>query len=422
MWMVKASKRTCMGCGQDNPEPGELCAICAAIGLAPAIGRLGDPGLAPMLSTACRPEPGDLTAILAGAPANGTITLGPGLYLLTAPLQVSQGLTLIGAGAEATRVVGAVGLAGPLVHAHLSSDATLALKDLAIVHAPEGAPDRQTDVLRVTAGRLSLTRCRVEGTSGIGGAGVSVRGDAQLEADACEVLGTGNNGIAVGGAARATLLDCALSGHGGFGLAVGATALVEATRLIARTNERGGVAVEAQAGLSLSGGTIANNGRRGILVRSSGPCSLTGIAIERNEGPGVEAVSAGRLVIDANHIRANRGAGVVMGEGARAEARANACEENALDGFAVFKGARAKLVGNESHRNGRYGVWVGGGGEAALSEDDATDNHRGGFMAAYTAAIAPEGHGPAAFSRRSDRSARPQQEQQRRPGSFRGRR
>lgn len=410
----------CQGCGADAAGEGPLCGACAAIDLAPSLGLRGEPGLAPTLARHHLPVPGDLTAMIASAAPDATLTLGPGTYMLRAPMHLSHARRIQGAGLELTRVIAAPGLRGPLVHVHLTAGSTLELADLTIVYAPEWG-DREADIVRLTAGRLAVTRCRFEGTEAVGGAGVRVRSNAELTFEAGEIVGTGGCGLRAMEDARVRLAHVTLSAHAGFGMWVGDRAAVTATQLTARGNGRGGLAVESVGRLETQGGAIVANGRRGVLIRTAAPCRLREGAIERNAGPGVEVCSAGELSLEGNQIRGNRGAGVMMGEGARASARANACEENTEDGFAVFRGARAQLVDNGVSRNGRYGIWVGTGGEAALDGNAAGDNRGGEYMAAYAAVIAPEGQGGAVFGRRSDRAVRPNHDRGR-PGGYRQRR
>ena len=357
------------------------------------LGAAADPGLSPTLAVPGRLLPGDLTAALENALPNAVLRLAPGDYVVTGPLARRHPLTVIGAGPGLTRVTFLVPAGRPAWHLHVAEGHAIALSDLAIALPPGAAP---SELLLLTAGHLRLTRCRLEG-NGSAGHGLSVRGEARLDAEAC-----------------------ALSHGGGYGLFVADRAVVTGDRLTLQGNGRGGVAVEAAAALTLTASRVAGNGRRGVLVRTTGECRLEANTITHNAGPGVEVVASPGLALDANRICGNRGAGLMLGEGSRATASANACEENSEDGIAVYKGARVRLVGNGAHRNGRFGVCVGSGGEAALDDNAAGDNQGGAFMAAHSAVL----DGPSvvtAFRRRSDRSPRPTPEQAR-YGQFRGRR
>lgn len=383
--------------------------------MAPALGSGIEPGLSPSLAGTRRVPPCDLTALFAGAQPGTRFILGPGRYELSGAVRLSHGVTVEGAGSDETRVVA---IAGARVHVHLQDEADLVLfRDLTLAQAQPGevAPVPATEVLRVTAGQLSLVRCRLEGGAG----GLWVGRKARVEAEACVVEGSSGAGVLVTDDAHVLLNACELVSHAGFGLQVGHRARLEARAIAACRNARGGLAAEAWAELAVADSTIAGNDRRGVVVRSCGPCRLSRNTIEHNAGPGIEAGRAPGLALEANRIRANQGAGVMLGEGARVEASANACEENAQDGFAVYKGAWARLVGNGAHRNGRFGVWVGSGGEAALADNQAGENEGGAFMAAWTAAIAPES--AASFGRRSDQSSRAAREHMR-PGGRYGRR
>lgn len=389
-----------------------MCAECAAAGMAPALGSGVEPGLSPSLAGTRRVPPGDLTPLLAGAQPGTRFVLGPGRYVLNGPVRLGHGMVVEGAGCGETRVVA---IAGARVHVHLQDESESVLfQDLTFAQAQPGelAPVPATEVLRATSGHVSLLRCRLEGGAG----GLWVGRTARVEAEACVFEGSSGAGMLVTDAARVALSSCELAAHAGFGLQVGHRARVEARAIAACRNARGGLAVEAWGELSVYDSTIAGNDRRGVVVRSLGPCELRRNTIEHNAGPGIEAGRAPGLALEANRIRANQGAGVMLGEGARVEASANACEENAQDGFAVYKGAWARLVGNGAHRNGRFGVWVGSGGEAALADNQAGDNEGGAFMAAWTAAIAPES--AASFGRRSDQSSRGAREHLRPGGRF----
>lgn len=387
----------CRACGSETTGAGLLCPACAAIDNAPTLGHTADPGLAPMLAVPGRLIPGDLTGALEAAQPGAVLRLAPGVYTLRGPLKRIHPLTLEGAGPQETRILCTAGTAESLWHLHLAEGGTVRLANLTIA-----LDSPATELLSVTAGQLQLQQVRLEGTPK-GGHGLTLRGDAQLDADACEILNMGGTGLRAFDDARLRLTTCTLTGHGGYGLAAGHRAAVEAERLVVQANGRGGVSVEAEATLDLQTSRIAGNGRRGVLVRASGSCKLHGNTIEHNAGPGVEAIAAPGLTLDGNQIRGNRGAGMMLGEGARAEARANACAENSEDGVAVFKGARVRLEGNDATRNGRFGFWVGSGGEVALADNTADDNERGAFMAAHSATL--DGHS-LHFHRRSDRSPR----------------
>jgi hypothetical protein len=385
-----------------------LCPACTAAGAAPALGTSTDPGLAPTLAGIRRVPPGDLTAILAGAQPGTELRLAAGRYMLSEPVRLAHGLRLVGAGAEQTVIVG---VAGARLHVHpLEANETITMEGLTLTQTASEAG--RAELLRVTAGHLTLRDCRLEG--GLGA--LWVGGRARVEATGCGFIGSAGCGLQAMESAVVKLVDCIVSGHAGFGVRVGDRAQLDATALTARSNGRGGVAVGAWGRLSLVGGAIAENGRRGVLIRSAAPCRVADCAITHNAGPGVEVGRTPSLALERNQIRANQGAGVMLGDGARAEASANALEENAEDGFAVYQGASARLVGNGANRNGRFGVWVGSGGEAALADNAAGDNQGGEYMAAWTAAIAPEA--AAWFGRRSDQSSRAAREHLRPGGRF----
>lgn len=406
----------CRACGCETTDSSPLCNACAVVENAPMLGLDTDPGLAPTLAVPGRQLPGDLTAAFDTASPHAVLRLAPGDYTLRGPLTRRHPLTVIGAGPDQTRIHCTGVSAQALWHVHLAAGETVALSGLAIALAPASTP---SELITVTAGQLRLHQCRLEGT-GKASHGLSVRGDARLEAEGSAFLNLGGTGVRLLDAAQARLMSCSATGNGGYGLLAAQRAIVEAIGLTLQANGRGGAAVEAEARLLLEASRITGNGRRGVLVRASGACRLSANMIEHNAGPGVEVVASPGLVLDGNQIRGNRGAGLMLGEGSRAEARSNACEDNSEDGIAVYKGARVRLVGNGAHRNGRFGVWVGSGGEAALDANTAGDNRGGAFMAAHTAVLDGEGV-VTAFRRRSDRSARPTPEQAR-YGSFRGRR
>ncbi len=410
-------RRSCTHCGLDTDGTASLCRPCLAAGWAPDLGGDADPGLAPTLAGIRRLPPGDLTAALAGAQPGTTFRLAAGRYELTGPVRLSHAVRLEGEGPDATRLVAAP---GARLHVHLQDDAalvTLTGLTLEQARAPEAAPvvpTAPTEVLRATAGALTLTDCRLTG-----GRGLWVGRAARVSLSACAITEADGPGLAVTDEAIATLTGCRLVGNQGFGLQAGHRATLVADACTCEANGRGGVAAEERARLTLVASTITGNGRRGVLVRSSAPCRVEATTIEANAGPGIEVGRAPGLALEANRIRANQGAGVMVGDGARVQAAANACEANAEDGFAVYKGASVRLVGNDARHNGRFGVWVGSGGEAALSDNAADGNQAGEFMAAWSAAIAPEAADR--FGRRSDQSSRAAREHLR-PGGRYGRR
>ncbi len=95
------------------------------------------------------------------APEGATIVLAPGVYRVAAPLDVYRSLTLRGAGADRTTVIGTT--AGHLLG--FSGNGSLTAVGIAFRHVSLGPESDPADIALFRGGRVELSDCRFEGAS-----------------------------------------------------------------------------------------------------------------------------------------------------------------------------------------------------------------------------------------------------------------
>jgi parallel beta-helix repeat protein len=229
----------------------------------------------------------------------GTLRLGASTFDLDAPLIVQTALTLEGADASRTVLVGSG--AGGVIRVQGGS---LTLSNVSVTYRGSAA----ADVISVQAGTLTLRDAVVSG------------GVASSSGDA----GRLGSGVRVTDSGTATIERTTVHSNGRHGIFVDGRGTIRIDAITASRNAQAGIAVGGSSAPTITNSTLSNNGNSGILFaeRAAGIArnnlsqnnSLDGIALGGQASPRIEdndIRSNGRfgifIDVDANpSIQANR--------------------------------------------------------------------------------------------------------------------
>ena len=217
----------------------------------------------------------------------GTVRVASGAYQLDGPLVIRTRVTLVGAGRDATRIVGSA-------HAGVMrvEGGALTLSSASLVY--QGA--QPADVVTVLAGSLTLRDALVSG--GVAspstdparlGSGVRITGtgsstiertttrnngrhgifsdtSGSVRIDTVSALQNGQAGIAVGGSSAPTITNSTLANNGNSGLFFAERAGGVANGNRSQSNQLDGIAMGGQARPRIEDNDILDNGRFGIYI------------------------------------------------------------------------------------------------------------------------------------------------------------
>lgn len=315
-------------------------------------------------------QPGDdLQEALGGLVPGESLCLAPGTHTVTSSLRPGDGVRLVGADAENTRLV---------------------------------ADDELVDsaVIFVGGGEAVIERLTVAFEGELPDVDVVAVGDAVITIDDVVITGGTRHGLSVFGASAGTVRRSRFVGNGGNGLVVGDTSVIEVGDSTAEGNGFSGFVWTGDSGGAALGSTATANANVGFEVTGSAAPDLIGnVAAEnssgffwyeqgsgsasgntasdsRFDGFGTSGQAAPRLV--GNTARDNTAGGFAFGEGSSPTAVDNQAEANE-HGFVVWGDATPTLEANTASGNDNNGfVWYD---QAAGTTDgnEAIDNGAAGF-------------------------------------------
>jgi parallel beta-helix repeat protein len=280
--------------------------------------------------------------------AGDTVWIDAGIYRESVGLRT--GVTLLGAGAEDTRIE--VDFTGNPAYA-VEVD-SVRVKDLALAYTGDegiatvyisGASVAFEDchltggsasvVYAVAGAKLTLTNCTIDG----GGSGVYLGGDSEGHVRAsrisnltwsgvafeegafgsvraCTLAANGSVGILANGAGPVTVAGCTIQGNGSYGvyLTAGSRAFIDSCHITANTY--GGLAADGGSSGELTASTLVENRGSGVTVNASNQMTLSGNVIARNEWVGVYAVDRARVTLRGNSVVGNGSSGLLAHSGA----------------------------------------------------------------------------------------------------------
>lgn len=302
----------------------------------------------------------ELAAALLTVGSGSQITLSPGEYVFTAPLVVLRAVTLIGAGADETRISSSSPGAALIV----ATTGDLRLVDLALAHVGE----EPASVALVASGGYAFERVRVSGarsdTDGVGGFGVVLRPDAnpltgggtlQRLTDV-EAADNEGGGIVVGGTAQPTITGASITGASGCGICFvesgGGT--VEDSQV---TGVQAGLRVDDDAAPAVARLTVVA-AQAGIAVTGAGAPTVRNSDLEAN-ATGAEITGTGRPFLADSRITGSLDVGVRVSGRSRALLSGLSVTGSTTAGLAVVADAQPRVTGGEIATTGEVGaIWA----------------------------------------------------------------
>ncbi len=233
------------------------------------------------------PSGGDLAQAMQMIAAAGTIRLLAGQYALAAPLRIAKSLSIVGAGADSTRIV-----ASSTIAVGLADGQHLVLTGVAVDYAGQDP----VTLLTVESGDLRLTDVRLKGVAGGPGACDRVTGA----------------GLLLGSQASATVSGSTISSNCR-GLVSRGTGTVTIAKSSFVDNQVAGIIVDSSSAPEISGNRIQGS-RFGIWYMGSKGGLAAVNEITKNSGDGV-MISAGEPTLRSNRLDGNSGFQVTTCDG-----------------------------------------------------------------------------------------------------------
>lgn len=270
----------------------------------------------------------DVAAAVAAAPSGATVELGPGTHELSETLVLLRGVTLRGAGRDATVLQSPTPGGVVLV---LTGEPT-ALQDLALAHV---GPDQGSVVSGGPAATLSLTGARVVGaradSEGVGGVGI--------------LMAAGSGGQ-TGPVRRTTLqvTDTELLDNAVAGIVVAGEHRAELVRATVERNGQCGVCFLGTSDGGVRESRFADNAA-GIVAGGDAKPSVQGSTITGGE-VGLQVLDRAAPEVAGNTVTAARRAAMIWTDTAAGRVDANRCVDVEF-GIVVGPGAMPFLAEND---------------------------------------------------------------------------
>ena len=297
-------------------------------------------------------------------PAESTILLEPGTYLLTEPLDVGKPLRLVGAGMDETEVV--YEAEGYTVR--FSGDGPFIVEDITFRH--EGTA--VADVVVVQGGEVAFTRCRfteavwVEEEDENGRAGLHLLGDTTGIVQDCEVVENEFGGILIGDRSRPTLEGNVCTNNKRGGIVYSGYAGGVARQNDCSHNEWHGIAVEERAQPTLEENVCTDNEQSGIRYAGSAGGVARLNEFSRNGLSGIIVTDEAQPTLEQNVCNKNGEYGIIyyswysgafyLGNPGGV-ARQNECSNNKLSGIIITGPSQPTLEGNVCSGNEQVGIY-----------------------------------------------------------------
>jgi parallel beta-helix repeat protein len=328
----------------------------------------------------------ELEQALHQAPPGAYVCVRAGLHRLSRPLRLDRPLSIIGAGEDATFLVGE---RGPAILT-FSGDDTLLLSYLTLRREGEEAGD----VARCDQGKIVLRRCRVEGAKakeGPLGFGLRIYGRGRGEVEHCTFQRNELVGLGVDGQGAFTVEQSVFTANG-FGIVLRGVAAGAARNNTCSGNERSGVIVADEAKPRLEGNTCEGNKGSGIAYFGSS----TGVACNNtcsdNVASGIYVDERAQPTLEGNTCQGNKESGICYFGSAGGVARDNTCSSNESVGIIVADEAKPRLEGNTCQGTGVCGIAYVGSSAGVACNNSCSCNERYGIYVGKQAQPTLEGN------------------------------
>ena len=276
---------------------------------------------------------------IAAAPAGATLMLAGETFTVPNTIEVSQAITIIGAGPDST-IITSDGQMDRAVMRFNSSEVTLS--ELSVTYGGTSP----TNILEFDNATIDLLAVTVSG--------------ARFDANNPSFSASGN-GIAAIGTTSGTM-ESIIATDNEIGIGLHDRTSVDVSLSVTSDNRDHGFGFFDTTSSTATSNTSSSNGISGFAMFNTASPSLIGNTSSENEGPGF-------VYFDAS-------AGI---------ARDNTAEANMSNGFELQSTASPNLTANEASANAADGFrWVGESGGLA-SGNEASDNLSDGFVTVGTA-------------------------------------
>ena len=258
---------------------------------------------------------------MAAAVDGDTVRVGPGTYRERVVLR--SGVVVHGSGYEDTRIE-VDWLANPV---YAPSVAGAEISDFTLAYTGSEPPV----VVLLQSARVTVSRCRITSTGGIG---VYAVDGSEVEVRECVVEQNDGFGVYVSSGSRGYVRDSQIRG-----------------------NDYAGVAFDRGASGEVTGCLLTENSGNGITVNGAGPVVVSGSVLARNSGVGVFGLEGADMELRRNTVVGNGSYGILLRSGSVASIYDNVVVGNLYGGIVTTGGEQ----GDGSVRAiGHNGVWGNG--------------------------------------------------------------
>jgi parallel beta-helix repeat protein len=311
----------------------------------------------------------------------GTVQLEERVYRLSAPLNVTRPVSIVGTGPDRT----VIEVNAPGYGVGLRSSGQVTLHNLTIRRATNGPPG---DLIRALGGIVQLRDVVVVGglsgeieRKSVGGAGVVAGKNSRLIATGCVFRSNHGNGVLVNERASAELTDCVLEKNGDAGVYARTASTVTLARSACRENHTG-VWIEAASAASITSNDLERNAESGLVLSGhvGGSVVVRGTTCSSNGRDGIHVRTAAAPTIIGNTCTGNRRNGVALTDQSGGTVRGNTCKANGRHGLRVCDDATPVLEENSAEGNAECGILfeerAAGVGRGNICQDNRGDGIR----------------------------------------------
>lgn len=282
----------------------------------------------------------------------GTIRLGPGVYRLSGPLELPDGLRLVGAGSDKTHLLGT----GEGFVLRLAGTGKYELQRIHV----EYVGGQCANVVEVRAQDVLIVDCRFTGG----------KRDRQTQRGGC--------GLWIGGLSKAIVQNCIAEHNALTGIHVSELAQPTLTNNLCRNNQNCGIGYFGKSGGLARGNTCEGNTVCGIWVGEQAQPALENNLCRNNKASGIGYGGTSGGVARSNTCEENAVSGIWVGEQGQPTLENNLCRNNQDCGIAYFGKSGGLARGNTCEGNKYVDIYVKEEAHPRLNENvgNVHDEHQ----------------------------------------------
>jgi parallel beta-helix repeat protein len=395
--------------------------------------QMAEPTVTPTPSNIFRIAPdgsGDFASLevaVADAPFGAILELDAGTYYLSVTLEISQTMTIHGAGMDTTTIIFDKG--DSVLMATGPSDLTL--DGITFQHNGDVA----NNVADIKDVRLTVSDCRFTGgvwdeTDNYGGDGLFLRGTSYAEISNStfnnndlhgvethnqaqvvfesslfsdnqedgitffdESSGTirnsesrnnGLHGIGILEQAQATVESSTMHGNAEMGLRASNDSILVARQNEIFDNGLSGIGVKENAQATLEDNLSYENKESGIIVFDNASGVIRGNKLTSNGLHGVDIYDQATFTVEANTCSQNTEGGIRLSGTTNTLVKQNECTGNGLSGIMIRESAQATLENNTTNNNGEAGIIFFHTSSGTITNNECTGNKWGIYLSEGT--------------------------------------